>query len=301
MESIVRDKIVEHMVKNKLFSKKQHGFVPKRNCMTNLLMCMELWTEMLDDGDTVDVIYTDFSKAFDSVPHKRLLNKMKDLGIDGKILDWVKGFLSNRSQRVRIDGEYSDWKEVTSGIPQGSVLGPILFVIFINDMPDMVKSMCQLFADDAKLFRKVNLRDDYKNALLQNDIDKLSTWSKKWQLPFNTDKCKCLNIGGTNPCHRYKMNGKKLKQITEEKDLGVIVDKDLKFHQQSAAAVKKANSRLGIIKKSFASLDDKTLPLLYKSLVRPHLEYGNLVWGPFFKGEQISVEIVQQRLSKFRS
>ena len=144
------------------------------------------WTQVIEDGDAVDVIYTDFSKAFDSVPHQRLLNKLKEIGIVGNTLNWIKGFLSKRSQQVRVEENFSAWKDVTSGIPQGSVLGPILFVIFINEMPDMVESKCQLFADDAKLFRNVNVREDYNTSILQRDLDSLSVWSDKWQLPFST-------------------------------------------------------------------------------------------------------------------
>ena len=123
-------------------------------------------------------------------------------------------------------------------------------------------------------------------------------WSHKWQLPFNIGKCKCLHIGCCNPCWRYKMDGKFLDDIVEEKDLGVLVDKDLKFHRQTASAVKKANSALGLVKKTFANLDNKNFPLLYKSLVRPHLEYGNVIWGPFYKGDEEQVERVQRRATK---
>ena len=132
---------------------------------------------MLENGDAIDVIYTDFSKAFDSVPHQRLLRKMKSLGIIGDALGWVKGFLSNRRQRVRVDNELSDWINVISGIPQGSVLAPILFLIFINDMPDVVESMCQLFADDAKIFRSVHLREKEGNLKLQADLHQVWRWS----------------------------------------------------------------------------------------------------------------------------
>ena len=298
MESLVRDRLVEHMSKNNLFSEQQHGFVPLRNCMTNLLTCMEKWSEILENDDTIDVIYTDFAKAFDSVPHQRLLKKLKGMGIIGNTLSWIQGFLSNRSQCVRVEEQCSSWIPVKSGIPQGSVLGPILFVIFINDMPEAVKSMCQLFADDAKLFRNVNLREESNIALLQTDIDALTNWSKKWQLPFNVEKCKSLHIGRNNPYNRYQMAGRTLEQVEEEKDLGVLVDNQLKFHKQAAVATKKANSRLGLIKKSFALLDKKTLPLLYTSLVRPHLEYGNVVWGPFYKGDRVSIERVQRRATK---
>ena len=296
MESIVKDKLVSYMVKNDLFSKNQHGFVSRRECITNLLTCIEIWTNIMEDGDTVDVIYTDFAKAFDSVPHQRLIIKLETLGIKGRTLNWIKSFLSNRTQQVRVDGMYSKWKPVLSGIPQGSILGPILFLIYINDMPEVVKSMCILFADDAKLFGKVNVREE--DTTLQNDIDSLVSWSEKWQLPFNTDKCKTLNIGQMNPFTKYKMGNVDLKQIHQEKDLGIIVDRELKFREQAASAIKTANSRLGMVKKTFSCLNDVTLPLLYKSIVRPHLEYGNIIWGPFNKEDVKNVERVQRRATK---
>ena len=296
MESLVRDRLVDHMLQNNLFSEYQHGFVPRGNCMTNLLACLEKWTYILESNDSVDVIYTDFAKAFDSVPHQRLIRKLKGMEIVGETLTWIESFLSNRFQRVRVEDEYSTWKRVKSGIPQGSVLGPILFVVFINDMPEEVKSMCQLFADDAKILASVNVRDENAGVQLQQDLNSLSNWSEKWQLPFNVLKCKVLHIGKNNPCRRYKMMGKQLEDVAEEKDLAVLVDNGLKF--QTAAAVKKANCSLGLIKKSFALLDNKTLPLLYKSLVRPHLEYGNVVWGPFYKEDEKLVEKVQKRATK---
>ena len=176
MESLVRDAMVEHLIKNGLFTDDQHGFVPDRNCITQLLICMEEWTQMVENGDCFDVIYTDFSKAFDSVPHERLFLKLESLGIKGDILNWIKSFLRGRTQCVRVDGAYSSWKDVVSGIPQGSVIGPILFVIFINDMPDAVKhNFCKLFADDCKLYGKV------KNTginLMQSDLTSLEEWSK---------------------------------------------------------------------------------------------------------------------------
>ena len=251
---------------------------------------------MIEEGLPIDIIYTDFAKAFDRVPHQRLLIKMNMLGIKGKILNWIKSFLIGRKQCVHIDDEYSSWENVKSGIPQGSVLGPILFVIFINDMPNVVDSMCQLFADDAKIFRALKSRNDI--FALQEDLNRLNAWSKKWQLAFNVGKCKSLHIGSKNTHHKYHMNGEKLDHTEEEKDLSVLIDEKLDFHRQAAAAIKKANKVLGLIKRTFSVLDKTTLPLLFTSLVRTHLEYGNIIWGPFYKGDIIAVEKIQRRATK---
>ena len=294
MEKIVRDAIVQHMTKNQLFADAQHGFVDNRTCITQLLVALEAWGDVLENGGTIDVIYTDFSKAFDSIPHKRLLVKIKSLGITGKVLKWIESFLGKRRQKVRIEGSCSKWADVRSGIPQGSVLGPILFVLFINDMPQVVSNMCNLFADDAKLSGNVSK----STTCLQDDLDNLCKWSSDWQLPFNIKKCKCLHIGNRNPGISYHMYDQTLEEVDYEKDLGILIDSQLKFHQHTAAAVKKANQILGIIKRSFALLDEFSLPLLYKSMVRPHLEYGNVIWGPHFKLDQQAVERVQRRATK---
>ena len=173
MESIVRDAIVTYMMKHNLLSDHQHGFVPGRDRITQLLRCMVDWTSMIENGEAFDIIYTDFAKAFDSVAYVRLLHKLESIGIKGDLLNWIKSFLSGRTQCVNIVRISSKWKEVISGIPQGFVLGPLLFVIFIfiNDMPDDVKSnICKLFADDCKLYGIVNTPTENK---LQMDLRKL--------------------------------------------------------------------------------------------------------------------------------
>ena len=151
-------------------------------------------------------------------------------------------------------------------------------------------------ADDAKIFRSIRSVND--NGVLQNDLDKLSEWSERWQLPFNTGKCKSLHIGKKNKHRIYEMNGQQLDQVKEEKDLGVLIDDELKFHKQTAAAIKTANRVLGVVKKSYSYFDDRNLPLIYKSLIRPHLEYGNIVWGPFYKEDKIAIKRVQRRATK---
>ena len=193
--------------------------------------------------------------------------------------------------------EKSDWADVVSGIPQGSVLGPILFVIYINDLPSVISSTAKLFADDTKVYSEIKTEAD--RAILQSDLQALEDWSTKWQLPFNADKCKIMHIGNNNPGYGYTMGGHhSLDTISKEKDLGVHIDHQLKFHDHTATAVSKANQILAVIRSSFENLDDDMLPRLYKTLVRPHLEYGNLIWGPHYRLDQQAVERVQRRATK---
>ena len=296
MESIIRDATVAHLMKHGVLSNGQYGFVPGRNCITQLLLCMEDWTNMIENGESFDIIYTDFSKAFDSVAHERLLLKLENVGIKGDLLNWIRSFLTGRTQCVNVNGVTSSWKDVISGIPQGSVLGPLLFVIFINDMPEKVKfNICKLFADDCKLYGPVN---DNDGNIMEIDFNNLENWPRQWQLPFNVKKCKVMHVGSKNPSRAYKLNDEIIDASDHEKDLGVIIDDSLKFRTHAAAAIKKANQTLGIIKKSYTSRDAVTISTLYKAMVRPHLEYGNAIWGPFSQGDKKSVESVQRRATK---
>ena len=214
------------MVRENLFTNAQHGFIPRRNCSTQFLEAVESWSHIIEKKGCIDVIYTDFSKAFDSVPHKRLLKKIDPDGIKGNVLNWIMSFLTNRKQRVNVEGKVSDCAKVKSGVPQGSVLGPILFVIYINEMPNVVINACKLFADDANIFADVSKPD----TKLQEDIDNHCLWSDAWQLPFNETKCKYLHIGRNNPGLPYAMNGHIMESMSFQYDLGVIIDQDLKFH-----------------------------------------------------------------------
>ena len=175
MEKFVKDTVLQHMVDNNLLSPKQFGFVSGRSTVTQLLRYLDECAEVISNDGIVDSIYFDFSKAFDTVPHQRLKCKLKPYGIDGELLSWIEGFLSGREQRVRVNGELSEPKAVISGIPQGSVLGPLHFVVYINDLPDVVCSNVLLFADDTKIFRHVATKDDALQ--LQKDIDALARWS----------------------------------------------------------------------------------------------------------------------------
>ena len=179
LEKVVKVSIIEHLDRQAQLSDKQHGFRSKRSCLTNLLLNLEEITSMVDDGHSVDQIYLDFQKAFDKVPHQRLLFKLEKAGISGGLLSWIESFLSQRTQRVKVNGKFS-----VSGVPQGSVLGPLVFILFINDLPDIVKSAStSIFADDTKLSGKANTQEDTDK--IQSDLDALEKWSKIWKLKFN--------------------------------------------------------------------------------------------------------------------
>ena len=179
------------MMTNNLFCDEQHGFVPGRFCVTQLLCVMEMWTNSLNSREEIDCIYLDFQKAFDTVPHARLISKLKAYGMEGPLIRWITNFLSNRIQRVVVNNEMSTWSTISSGIPQGSVLGPTFFGVFINDIPDSINSTVNVFADDTKLFRSVT--SDEEHVVLQSDLDMLADWSETWQLKFNASKCKVLH------------------------------------------------------------------------------------------------------------
>ena len=154
LETIIRDHMIDFLVKHKLINPSQHGFLKARSCLTNLLCFFEEITKWVDEGSPVDVIYLDFQKAFDKVPHQRLILKLKSHGMGNSIINWIEQWLTDRRQRVVVDGEVSNWKSVLSGVPQGSVLGPILFLVYINDLEEGVIGKILKFADDTKLLTK---------------------------------------------------------------------------------------------------------------------------------------------------
>ena len=301
MESIIRDGVIEHMKSNNLFSPKQFGFIQERSTVLQLLHVLNIWCEVLDQGGVLDAIYCDFMKAFDKVPHKRLVYKTGKYGIKGNVLGWISSFLNNRTQCVVHNGCASSSHPVTSGIPQGSVLGPILFVLYINDLPDVVDkdSFAFLFADDTKLFRIIKKLID--NHVLQGDIIKLVEWSDKWLLKFHPDKCKQIGIGinrKVNEMHQYTMDGHELETSTCEKDIGVYVDSSLKFDIHVSNAVSKATRVLAVTRRTFDHIDATSFKYIFKGLVRPHLEYAAPVWSPHHDYLKERLENVQRRATK---
>ena len=271
LETIIRDHMMDFLIKHKLINPSQHGFLKARSCLTNLLCFFEEITKCVDEGSPVDVIYLDFQKAFDKVPHQRLILKLKSHGMGNSIINWIEQCLKDRRQRVVVDGEVSSWKPVLSGVPQGSVLGPILFLIYINDLEDGVTGNILKFADDTKLFRKVKEIGDKQK--LQDDIDKLVKWSEKWQMLFNFGKCKCLHTGSGNTGVNYEMGGTILSKTVKEKDLGVTMNANMKVSEQCRIAASKGNQVLGMIRRNITYKEKSLIIPLYKAIVRPHLEY----------------------------
>ena len=308
MESLIRDRIMTHMKDNNLLSNRQYGFIEGRSTALQMLKVMDEWTAILDSGGELDVIYLDFMKAFDTVPHKRLISKMRTYGIDGQILQWTGAFLTGRTQRAAVNGSFSTWMDVLSGIPQGSVLGPLLFVIYINDLPDRLISPTFMFADDTKIFREVTCQGDQE--ILQDDLNALQSWSNEWLLRFHPDKCKVMTVTRKKNPEQRKYIMKKntsteiattdhvLTNVESEKDLGITVDKRLSFEQHISDKVNKANQMMGVVRRSFTYLDPENFRWLFKAIVRPHLEYANVVWSPMRKKDVTTIENVQRRATK---
>ena len=211
--------------------------------------------------------------------HERLLAKLKSYGVTDKVNNWIRGFLKDRRQRVKVNGTLSDWVEVTSGVTQGSVLGPVLFVVFINDLPEVVKSLCSMYADDTKIYRSVDTVHDC--VRLQNDLDNLTAWAEKWQMKFNADKRQVFQLRHKNEKHVYEMKTSegegrvKLSSLSMERDLGVHIDSELKFSKHVEIQTNKANKILGLVRRSYEYLDRESMRLLFTALVRPHLEFAN--------------------------
>lgn len=296
LESIIKDKIVTHLEENELIGKSQHGFLRGKSCLTNLLEFFFYVLKEHDKSRAVDIVYLDFKKAFDKVPHERLLMKVEALGIGGSVLQWIRSWLTNRRQRVVINGAASGWGSVTSGVPQGSVLGPLLFVIYINDLDVGLISKVSKFADDTKI--GINAADPSAVRELQGDLAKIGEWSDKWQMPFNVEKCSVLHAGSRNPEANYTLLGAHISPTDVQKDLGVLITKDLKFSRQCLEAEKRANKILGYIKRQFRYRNKETVLSLYNSLVRPLLEYAVQFWSPTLRQDVKRLEQVQARATK---
>ena len=300
MERMVKDGLDDHVESNGLMTDSQHGFRRSRSAQTNLIEFFDKMTKWLDDGRSFDVLYLDFAKAFDKVCHRRLLIKLEEIGVDGKMLEWISDWLKNRRQRVGIDGNYSDWATVDSGVLQGSVLGGILFNIFNNDLdPAAREAFIRKFADDCKVARIVETEEDADE--MQETIDELNRWAATWEMAFNVSKCKIMHFGNKNPKREYFMNGEKVEVVSEEKDLGVWVLDTLKPTKQCEAAAKAAHGMITQIGRAFHYRKAAYLIPLYKTFIRPKLEYAVAAWSPWTVQDIETLESVQRRVVRMIS
>ena len=296
LESFIREPVMKHLLDNKLLSSKQYGFINGRSTTTQLLFYLDKCLKTVATGGVVDVIYFDFAEAFDTVPHQRLMKNIYAYGIRGKLYKWIEALLTNRKQTVKVNGVSSREATVTSGIPQGTVLGPLLFVIYINDLLDNVKSNGLLFADDTKIFKAITEKNDALS--LQDDINSMDKWTHDWLLSFHPGKCHVITLGKHENiplAYRYTISDEEIEHVFNEKDLGVYIDSDLSFIEHITNKVRVANAILGQTRRSFTHLDGATFATLYKSFVRPHLEHLQSVWSPWSKKYINLIEAVQDR------
>ena len=280
----------------------QFGFIPDRSCLQQLLSTFSIILQNYSSHKQTDIVYLDFCKAFDSIPHTELLYKINQLGISGNVLEWFQSYLSCRRQSVLIDGIHSSMLPVTSGVPQGSILGPLLFVIFINDLPNSIHSSTPLlFADDTKCIMTICSPND--SVLLQNDLNLLADWSSQWKLSFNTTKCKLLRILPSNhsiSSSDYTINNHNIDFTTSHRDLGVMISNDTQWDTHYNLIISKAHKTLHFIRRSVSNSHSSHTKLnLYTSLVRPILMYCSQVWRPHKLKDTKCFESVQRRATKY--
>lgn len=297
-EFVLYDKIYEH-VKN-IISPKQHGFFRHRSIETNLATYVNKIQLAFEAGEQVDTIYTDFAKAFDKVNHDILLSKLLLFGLSDHLVNIISSYLINRMQFISYYGTNSKPFLATSGVPQGSNLGPLLFLIFVNDLPQKISTDCLLYADDLKLFKQIdNINDSLQ---LQKDIDIICDWSVQNKLPFNVNKCSIMTYSrAKNPkLHVYTMKGSILKRNKEIKDLGILFQPDLSFKNHVDCITSRSYKLLGFIKR--ATYDFKNIQViknLYNSLLRSHLEFGSAIWNPSIKNLKQIIETIQNKFIKY--
>jgi hypothetical protein len=299
MEAIIKDQLVSYLLAKGLISKHQHAFIKKHSTITNLLECTHDWAIAMHGVKAVDAIYIDFSRAFDSVVHSKLLYKLSNYGISGCLLKWISAFLTDRSQCVVLEHCFSEWLPVVSGVPQGSVLGPILFILYIDDISAVFSNSTvtyKLFADDCKLYSTINT--DLDNLALQSALDRLQQWSCDWQLTINVSKCHTLHLGRKNNHNKYFLKGCLIDAPPVVTDLGVDIDLDLKYDGHINKIVGKAYSRVGMIFKGFASRSVQVLKKAFVAYVRPVLEYASNVWSPHVLKHSNAIERVQKHFTK---
>ena len=299
LEHIICKHMLNHLEEHEVLTNLQHGFRSGFSCETQLLITSHDIIQDFDKKKQTDLVILDFSKAFDTVPHDRLLAKLAHIGINGKINAWIKSFLTCRSQKVIVDGECSSAVTVDSGVPQGSVLGPLLFLCHINDLPDRVNSQVRMFADDCLLYR--NVTSEHDHILLQEDLKALENWAEMWGMSFNPTKCYVMRIGRGRSLSQwiYSLSGHPLEQVQHNPYLGVLLSEDLKWTPHITKVTKKANGILAFLRRNLRACPQSLKETAYQSLVRSIMEYSSTIWDPHLVKDIMALEAVQRRAARF--
>ena len=298
LECVVASEIICFLNSHNLITKQQHGFLQKHSTVTNLLESVNDWTFSLSNRKSVVIAYIDFKRAFDAVSHSKLIHKLAAYGIHGNLLFWIASFLSNRKQYVRVGSSLSSLSLVTSGVPQGSVIGHLLFNLFINDITDNLDSSTtsKIFADDIKLYTEFSTTISPQH--LQTHLDLINQWSITWQLPISHSKCNILVLGRHALNQPFSISDVIVPTVDFNLDLGVTVDSDLKFTTHITNIVKKAKQRSALIHRCFLSRNIPSLIRAFQTYVRPIVEYATHIWSPHFLNSINLIESVQRSFTK---
>ena len=299
LEHIIHSHIMGHLEQHNVLVDAQHGFRAKHSTETQLIATVDDIAKILDRGNSVHMAILDFAKAFDKVPHERLLEKLHFYGIQNHIHQWLRDFLTSRTQRVACEGCMSSSCEVLSGVPQGTVLGPLLFLLYINDLPDLLENQTRLFADDCLVYKEVE--NEMHADSLQADLTSLESWQDKWNMNFNASKCSIMIISNKkNPLVRkYTFCGQVLQQASSHPYLGIEIDSKLTWAKQVDNTVLKANRTLGFLRRNLWFCPRDVKATAYKTLVRPVLEYASCAWDPYKIGQINKLEAVQRKAARF--
>ena len=283
-ERIVFKYVYNYLHVNKLICKDQSGFQPNESTVNQLAFMYHEFCKALDQKKDVRIVFGDVSRAFDKVWHNGIIFKLKQNGIKGSLLQWFENYLSDRKQRVVIRGQASEWGDVSAGVPQGSVLGPLLFIVYINDLANVVDCKIKMFADDTCLYIDIDEPDKVENSLsgaktMNRNLESVKEWSNQWLVTFNASKTKSMIISNRDVPHPdITFNGVKLENVSSHKHLGLIINKRLNWTEHVDAMLKSASCMLDVSRSLMYKLDRETLEIIYHSFIRPKLEYASQIW-----------------------